>query len=109
MPVFIEMLGIAIVNSWICECFSQRNENARKQKPFREEVVLFLCGTFTRRKRPGRPSEQLGTGFEEMEHRPKKREARGYCACGCGSHGRIQLFQLTVSDKSLSLRGKTAG
>jgi len=107
MPVFIEMLGMAIVNSWICECFSRRNDNARKQKPFREEVVLFLGGTFTRRKRPGRPSEQLGTGFDKMEHRPKKREARGYCACG--SHGRIQLFQLTLSDKSLSLRDKTIG
>lgn len=79
MPVFMQMLDMAIVNAWICECFLRGDHNSRKQKVFRDELVVSLCGKFTGRKKVGRPSGLPGPRFDKAEHWPKKREQRLLC------------------------------
>lgn len=41
MPVFMEMLDMAIVNARIHECFLRRNDESRKQE-FRNELVVSV-------------------------------------------------------------------
>ena len=81
------MLDMAIVNAWICECFIRGNDKSRNQKVLGDELLVSLCGKFTMRKKIVRPSELQGPRFDKVEHWPKKREQRGYSACGCGSRG----------------------